>query len=127
MGAVSRDKAGIASAVNDTSREVGGTLGVAVVGSVFASLYGPKIVEKLAGLPLPEEAMKAAESSMAAALMVAERAPTAGQPLVIAAAQDAFQAGWTTACLVAAGVALVGAVLAALFLPNRAAVPATVS
>jgi hypothetical protein len=78
-------------------------------------------VDKLAGLPLPEEAMKAAESSMAAALMVAEQAPTEGRGLVLAAAQDAFQAGWTSACIVAAAVALAGAVLAALFLPNRAA------
>jgi hypothetical protein len=120
MGAVSRDKAGIASAVNDTSREVGGTLGVAVVGSVFASLYGPKIVERLSGLPVPAEALKAAESSMAAALMVAEQAPGEGRGLVAAAAQDAFQSGWTSACLVAAGVAITGAVMAALFLPNRA-------
>ena len=127
MGAVSRDKAGIASAVNDTSREVGGTLGVAVVGSVFASLYGPKIVENLADLPVPEEAMKAAESSMAAALMVAEQAPSEGRGLLVAAAQDAFQSGWTTACLVAASVAIVGAVLAVFFLPNRAEVPEELS
>lgn len=121
MGSVTRDKAGVASAVNDTAREVGGTLGVAVVGSVFASLYGPKIVDNLAGLPIPAEALDAAEGSMAAALIVAERAPAAGAQAIVAAARDAFMSGWMTACLVAVGVALVGSVLTLLFLPNRAA------
>jgi predicted MFS family arabinose efflux permease len=121
MGSVTKEKAGVASAVNDTAREVGGTLGVAVVGSVFASLYGPKILDNLAGLPIPQEGLDAAESSMAAALIVAERAPAAGQGPIIAAARDAFMSGWMTASLVAAGIAVAGSVLALVFLPNRAA------
>ena len=121
MGSVTREKAGVASAVNDTAREVGGTLGVAVVGSVFASLYGPKILDNLAGLPIPKEGLDAAESSMAAALIVAERAPEAGRGLIVAAARNAFMNGWTTACIVAAGVALVGSALTLVFLPNRGA------
>ena len=43
MGAVQTDKAGVGSAVNDATRELGGTLGVAVIGSVFASLYAARI------------------------------------------------------------------------------------
>ena len=121
MGSVTREKAGVASAVNDTAREVGGTLGVAVVGSVFASLYGPKILDNLAGLPIPQEGLDAAEGSMAAALIVAERAPAAGAQAIVAAARDAFMSGWMTACLVAVGMALAGSVLTLLFLPNRAA------
>jgi EmrB/QacA subfamily drug resistance transporter len=121
MGSVTREKAGVASAVNDTAREVGGTLGVAVVGSVFASLYGPKILDNLAGLPIPQEGLDAAEGSMAAALIVAERAPAAGAQAIVAAARDAFMNGWMTACLVAVGMALAGSVLTLLFLPNRAA------
>jgi hypothetical protein len=106
--------------VNDTAREVGGTLGVAVVGSVFASLYGPRILDNLTGLPIPKEGLDAAESSMAAALVVAERAPAAGQGMIIEAARNAFMHGWTTACLVAASVAVVGSFVALAFLPNRA-------
>lgn len=121
MGSVPREKAGVASAVNDTSREVGGTLGVAVVGSVFASLYGPAILDKLKGLPIPKEGLDAAKSSMAAALMVAERAPEQGRGLVVNAARNAFMHGWTSACLVAAGVAIVGSIMALVFLPNRGA------
>ncbi len=43
MGAIPRSKAGVGSAVNDTSRLVGGTLGVAVIGSVYASVYGSRL------------------------------------------------------------------------------------
>jgi hypothetical protein len=57
---------------------------------------------------------------MAAALIVAERAPEQGRDLVVAAAREAFMHGWTTACLVAAGVAVVGSLMALVFLPNRA-------
>ncbi len=39
MGVIPKEKAGIGSAINDATRELGGTLGVAVIGSVFASLY----------------------------------------------------------------------------------------
>ena len=42
MGSLPKEKAGVGSAVNDTTRELGGTLGVAVIGSVFASVYGPQ-------------------------------------------------------------------------------------
>ena len=43
MGSLSADKAGVGSAVNDTTRELGGTLGVAIVGSVFASVYSGRL------------------------------------------------------------------------------------
>src|ERR1700749_3138776 len=43
MGAVSRAKAGVGSAVNDSTRLIGGTLGVAVLGSVYLSVYGTRL------------------------------------------------------------------------------------
>ena len=53
MGSLSADKAGVGSAVNDTTRELGGTLGVAIVGSVFASVYSGRLgsASALTGLP----------------------------------------------------------------------------
>ncbi|PZA19668.1 MFS transporter, partial [Modestobacter versicolor] len=47
MGALRSEEAGAGSAVNDTVREVGGTLGVAVVGSVMSTVYGPAVVDAL--------------------------------------------------------------------------------
>lgn len=122
MGVVPKEKAGIGSAVNDATRELGGTLGVAIIGSVFASLY----VRTLdTGLPvgLPPEATDAARESVGGAFIAAERAaglgfgPAAEQ--LRAAAGHAFFDGFAAGCLVAAAVAAVGAVAAAVLLPSR--------
>jgi EmrB/QacA subfamily drug resistance transporter len=51
MGSVPLARAGVGSAVNDTTRELGGAVGVAVIGSVFASVYGSRIVDALHGQP----------------------------------------------------------------------------
>lgn len=120
MGALPIDKAGVGSAVNDTTRELGGTLGVAIVGSVFASLFGPQLLEKLTGLGLPESTADAASESMSAALAVAESAPAGIAAEITAAAQDAFMLGFTRGSLVAAAAAAVGAILALAFLPAQA-------
>jgi EmrB/QacA subfamily drug resistance transporter len=127
MGALPRDKAGVGSAVNDTTRELGGTLGVAVVGSVFSSVYGPKLIEGLGGLPIPGNALAAAKESVAAAITVAHQAPAQAQPAISHAAQSAFIDGLTYGSLVAAAAAAVGAVVAMAFLPARARTGAAAS
>jgi DHA2 family multidrug resistance protein-like MFS transporter len=119
MSALPREKAGAGAAVNDTTRELGGTLGVAVVGSVFASVYGPKIGDFLGQFPVPPDAIASARESVAAALSVASQAPTELQDSFRHAAASAFVQGMSLGSLVAAGVAFVGAVAAALFLPGR--------
>ena len=119
MSSLPKEKAGAGAAVNDTTRELGGTLGVAVVGSVFASVYGPKIADFLAQYPVPTEAIAAARESVAAALAVTAQAPADVQAAFAHAASSAFVDGMSIGCLVAAGVAFVGAVAAALFLPGR--------
>lgn len=93
LGALPRSKAGVGSAVNDTTRELGGTLGVAVVGSVFASVYGPGLVDGLAGLPVPPEALVTARGSVQGAVEVAARAPEIAPPVILDAARTAFLDG----------------------------------
>ena len=53
MGSLPLGKAGVGSAVNDTTRQVGGALGVAVIGSVLASIYGSQVGDFLQGKPVP--------------------------------------------------------------------------
>ena len=60
MGSLPLAKAGVGSAVNDTTRQVGGAMGVTIVGSVLASTYGNKIGDFFAGTPAPAEAVTAA-------------------------------------------------------------------
>jgi hypothetical protein len=109
MGAVHSDKAGMGSPFNDATREVGGTLGVAVVGSVFASLYAGAF-DKGPGLP------SEATDSMAGALIYAQQTGDAG---VAALASTGFYDGLQAGCLVASGVCLLGAAMAWLLLPAR--------
>ena len=116
MGALPPAKAGVGSAVNDTTRELGGTLGVAVVGSVFASLYAPQIVDALRGFP--GSVVEVAESSVAAAVVVAGEASDGGA--MLGAVQEAFMSGFGAGSLVAAVATGVGAVVALLLLPARA-------
>jgi predicted MFS family arabinose efflux permease len=117
MGAVQTDKAGIGSAVNDATREVGGTLGVAVIGSVFASLYATQ-VEGLRGT-VPAAAAEAAGSRSGPPSPSPRSCRPAPAQLVRAAAEQGFFDGLAAGCLVASAVALVGAVVAALALPTR--------
>ena len=121
MGAVPRGKAGVGSAVNDTTRLLGGTLGVAVLGSVFVSVYGTHVAAHLPSA-LPHGLAALTHSSVGAALGVAGHLGAVGSPLahpVTVAATNAFIAGVSRACLVAGGVALAGAVAAAVLLPAQ--------
>lgn len=115
LGSLPPERAGVGSAVNDTVQELGGTLGVAVIGSLVAALYRGGIDD--AGFPAAIGTP--ARSSVAAADAVAAQAGPAGQRLVLLA-HDAFTSAMTTGFLVAAAVAFAGAVLAAVCLPARA-------
>lgn len=112
-------KAGIGSAVNDATREAGGTLGVAVIGSVFSSIY----LHHLASTPvhaLPAGLYRLAGSSVGAAYAIAQRAPASVGPHLAAGVTTSFMSGLHVACLVAAAVCWAGAVVA-LRLPGRMA------
>jgi len=118
MGAVQADTAGVGSAVNDATREVGGTLGVAVIGSVFASFYTARFHD----LPrLPGGLTQQATESVGAAFTIAGQLPAAPAGALRAAASTGFYDGLHAGCLVASGVALVGAAVAAVALPARPA------
>jgi hypothetical protein len=128
MGAISRAKAGVGSAVNDSTRLIGGTLGVAVIGSVYASIYGSRL-SATTPAGVPGQVAAAAHQSVGAAYAAASKIvafghPALGQALQHAAA-NAFLRGLTVGCLLAGGVAAAGAVLAVLFLPAQPARPAS--
>lgn len=119
MGSLSTDKAGVGSAVNDTTRELGGTLGVAVVGSVFSSVYAGALADKPLFTALPPEAQVATEDSVGAAQFVA-RELGALAPTYLDEVSQAFLSGLAVACLVVAAVAAAGSLFALRYLPARA-------
>jgi EmrB/QacA subfamily drug resistance transporter len=128
MGVVPARKAGVGSAINDATRLLGGTLGVAVIGSVYASLYGSRL-DGLLPAALPGPLASAAHNSVGAALNVADRlSHTAHGDLageVQHAASSAFFHGFSAGNLVAAGVAAAGAVMAVIWLPTHPTQPST--
>jgi EmrB/QacA subfamily drug resistance transporter len=119
MGSLPLAKAGVGSAVNDTTRQIGGAVGVAVVGSVFASIYGSKVGDALAGKPLPPAAVEGAKNSLGFALGVAQRVGGATGDAFASLAKTAFVDGFHAGLWVAAGAAVFGAIAALLWLPSR--------
>ncbi|MEI6624304.1 MAG: MFS transporter [Actinomycetes bacterium] len=99
-------KQGVASAVNDTAREFGSALGIAILGSVLNSAYLSNLGSATSGLPA--QAAQAAQSSVAGAQEVATKLGPAGQRLA-AAADQAFVDGVSNAVLVAAVLLVLGA------------------
>ncbi len=124
MGSLPLFKAGVGSAVNDTTRQVGGALGVAVIGSVLATTYGDKITSFFAGTPVPAEIVDATSNSIGAVPTVAQKLTESGlgevavqlQTVADNAFVDAVHWGVTVAAM-ATGI---GVVIALVFLPARA-------
>ncbi|MEZ5280526.1 MAG: MFS transporter [Acidimicrobiales bacterium] len=119
MGSLSLDKAGVGSAVNDTTRELGGTLGVAVVGSVFNSIYVSRLADSAVVSNLPVEARELTEESVGAVRIIAPQLGDAAGQYVDAVA-DAFLSGLSVACIVVGAVTLAGAAAVSRYLPARA-------
>ena len=120
MGALPPEQAGAGAAVNDTTRELGGTLGVAVVGSVFLSVYASKITDSYRSLGLPNQFEPIVAESLGGGLQVAARLPASQGEQLTTIVQSAFVDGLSRGSVVAAGVVAVGAVAAAIFVPARA-------
>ena len=122
MGAVPDEKAGVGSAVNDATRLFGGTLGVAVIGSVAASLYASRLSATLpAGLPA--QAVTAARGSVGGAVIAAQQVSQTGLAHLGSRLNDAailaFLHSLAGGCLVAGSVAAAGALVAIFLLPAR--------
>jgi EmrB/QacA subfamily drug resistance transporter len=120
MGSLPKAKAGVGSAVNDTTRQTGGALGVAIIGSVFAASYH-RTIEAPAGLP--DGAVPMVHDSIGAALDAIARfdLPDAVGSLVHHAASEAFFRGMQIAAWVATAVVVCAALVAYKYLPARAA------
>ncbi len=120
MGSIPLGKSGVGSAVNDTTRELGGALGVAVLGSLLQSAYSAKIGDLEA---VPEPVRDVARRSLGAALQAAERLgqtdPDAARQLVDGAKQG-YVSGMHLALVVAAAVALLAVGLVLRYLPGKA-------
>ncbi|MEO3752679.1 MFS transporter [Streptomyces sp. B6B3] len=112
-------KQGVASAVNDAAREVGGTLGIAVLGSVLNNGYRQGVSDN-APSGLPPEAVHAAQESLALSQAVAHELGAHGEQLSRVAV-DAFIDGYVVAYLVSAALLILTAAAILTLAPRRAA------
>jgi EmrB/QacA subfamily drug resistance transporter len=119
MGSVPPERAGVGSAVNDTTRQVGGALGVAVMGSLASSVYRHAVDDRLSDTAVPAGARPRIEDSVAGAFGAAHDLGGSTGTAVMDAARHAFIDGVRVSSVVAL-VLLVGAAIAsARLLPTR--------
>jgi EmrB/QacA subfamily drug resistance transporter len=119
MAAVPAHQAGAGSAVNDTIREVGGALGIAIVGSLAAAVYRSRLTPMLIARHAPGPVMHVVTGSVAAADAVGRRVGGAPGSELVGAAHSAFVSALAMGVRVAAGVAIAAAVAAVFALPRR--------
>ena len=118
MGSLSKDRAGVGSAMNDTTRQVGGALGVAVLGSILSSGYRDAIAGALGGIP--ETVAAAVRDSVGAAVVLADRLGGTAGTALLSAGRTSFVDGMSTALIAGAAVMAVAAVAALGLLPAGA-------
>ncbi len=116
MSSVPLGRAGVGSAMNDTTRELGGALGVAVLGSVVTSQYASGISATLAGLP--DQARAVVSSGLSGGLAVGAQIGGPQGEAVAAAAKQAFVDGLGAAALAGAALVVVAALVARFLLPH---------
>src|SRR5215210_4692441 len=117
MSSVPPNHAGVGSAMNDTVRMVGGTLGVAILGSLLSSSYGADMEPAVKSLPAP--AADAASESLGHASVVADQIGGGAGRALSNAAETAFTTAMSTTLTVAAATALAGALVALVVLPGQ--------
>ena len=124
MGSLPAHQVGAGAAVNEVTRELGGTLGVAVVGSVFASVFGSRIrsgLEPYVIHDLPHQAVKIAQSSMQAASVVVGKFLASVRPGAQHAIDMAFMDAFHRSCFVGAGVGICAGIAVFIALPSTIA------
>ena len=120
MASVPLNRAGVGSAMNDTTRELGGALGVAILGSVVTSVYASDIADMAARVP-EGDARRAVESGLTGAVKFANEAPAGLQQLAgeaLDASKQAFVSGMSLAAIVGASIVVIAAVLSYRLLPH---------
>jgi EmrB/QacA subfamily drug resistance transporter len=120
MSSLPLDKAGVGSAVNDTTREVGGALGIAILGSVLNVAYRSNVTDTIdaVGALAPEDAERALES-VGGALEVAQGLPAAAAEALRVGAGTAFTDAMSLAALTGAAIVVVAVVLVLKTLPKH--------
>jgi hypothetical protein len=123
MGSLPTGRAGVGSATNDAAMQVGGALGVGVLGTALNLRYHHLLDPLLVHAGVTAAARQVIASSLGGALTVASRAPAHEGAVLAVEARHAFVEGMDLALIVAAAVVAVAAILVGLMLPARTTAP----
>ncbi|HEY1988215.1 MAG TPA: DHA2 family efflux MFS transporter permease subunit [Acidimicrobiales bacterium] len=119
MGSLPKEEAGVGSATNDTAMQLGGALGVGVLGTALILRYQHLVSPVVAHAGVPASVQGLINSSLGAALAVAQHAPPALGNQLALLARRSFVSGMDLALMIATGVVAVAAVLVLVLLPNQ--------
>ena len=120
MGSLPRDDAGVGSATSDTSMQIGGALGVGVLGTVLTFRYQALLTPLLAHQSIPASVEKLILGSLGGALAVAQHIPGPAGTALAQAARRGFVSGMDLGFVVAAVVVALAGLIVLVALPNRA-------
>ncbi|MGO8871121.1 MAG: DHA2 family efflux MFS transporter permease subunit [Acidimicrobiales bacterium] len=120
MGSLPKEEAGVGSATSDTSMQIGGALGVAVLGTALNLRYQSYMTPLLAHVPVPAGIRELILGSLGGALAVAARVPGAPGAALAAAARRGFVSGMDLALIVASVVVGLAGLVVLVALPSRA-------
>ncbi len=119
MGSLPIEEAGVGSATNDTAMQIGGALGVGVLGTALTLRYQHLVAPVIARAGVPASVQRLIESSVGAALAVAQRAPEKQGKALAALARQSFVSGMDLALVIAAVMVAIAALLVVVVLPNQ--------
>ncbi len=119
MGSLPRESTGVGSAANSSVMQLGGALGVGVIGSILATRYQAIILRDLNGHTIPAPALSAIKGSLGGALQVAKIVGGQQGSALASAARSAFISGMDQGLIVGAVVVILAAIIALFTLPSR--------
>lgn len=120
MGSVPIDKAGIGSAMNDTTRQIGGALGVAILGTIMNSAYISQIETSELITQVPESLVEPIKASIQSAHIVAQNIADPGlSQAIVNLSSKAFTSGMVDAMIVGGIIMATAAIVTLIILPSR--------
>jgi len=119
MNSIPTGRAGVGSAMNDTTRQIGGALGIAVLGSLVNTVYVAKIAASQTISALPAQVGLHVQNSLQAALISAAELPAATAAQVVLEAKEAFLSGLCESVLIASVILFAAAAINLVVLPKR--------
>jgi DHA2 family multidrug resistance protein-like MFS transporter len=118
VGSAPPEQAGAASGISETGAELGGALGIAIMGSIGVAIYRAELADQLPAA-VPPEAATAARDTLGSAAEVAAQLPDQLGAAVLAAAREAFVTGMQLSSAIAAGLGIALAALTLVLLRNQ--------